>query len=164
MRRSTCIGLLAGAAAVVTGCQSSTVRSERRDTYVASVTTEQPESDGKWVIVPDSQDPAARQVVRQSSASDERPVLNRPEMPMHEHALRAEGVPASIREAAAAEAPGRIESAGHYVTSDVDVFVLRIRAVDGLRELHVRQDGVVLVNRLNPAEDHTALAANSTDR
>jgi len=79
------------------------------------------------------------------------------------HEIRS-GIPATIREAAAKESPGRITSVEHYVTSNVDVFVLRIDAADGCRELKIRQDGVVLLNTLNPVETQAGFEMHESTR
>lgn len=162
MRRSTNMLVIATAATFATGCQSSSVRSGQPDSHVAGVTAEKPDRDGKWKITNDSANPEARPVARQPSVYAERPALNRPEVPFHEHEIGGEGLPVQIREAAAAEAPGHIDSAWHYVTSDIDVFVVRVSASDGCRELKIRQDGVVLLNTLNPAKEQAGSEAYPT--
>jgi hypothetical protein len=153
-------GLIVCGGLALAGCQSPSTRSDSR---VAGATTEKPDRDGKWIVVDESTAPNARPIAQQPTVYSERPELNRPEVPVHEHSNRGEGIPDHIRRAAASEAPGRVVSARHYVTSDIDVYVLRIDASDGPRELRIRQDGVVLVNRLNPAQEQAGFETEPAD-
>jgi hypothetical protein len=114
-------------------------------------------------IARDSESNADRPVVLNETPTD-RPSLDRPETPVHRHATGTDGLPAAIREAAAKDAPGRITSVDHYVTSDIDVYVVRVNAADGVRELRIRQDGVVLLNTLNPVETQAGFENEMTMR
>lgn len=60
-------------------------------------------------------------------------------------------LPDQVRAAAEREAPGKIESAEFFEAGDTKVFVLNVDTADAPHELTIREDGVVLLNRRNPA-------------
>jgi hypothetical protein len=106
-----------------------------------------------WIVTNNPDETGARPIAQQPNVYSETPELNRGETALHEHAISTAGLPANIRQAAMDEAGGRITRAQHYVTSDTDVYVVRMNATDGVRELRIRQDGVVLLNTLNPPQE-----------
>ena len=60
-------------------------------------------------------------------------------------------LPPAVRAAAEREASGEIESAEFYEAGDSTVYIVSTAGGDGPHELTIRQDGVVLLNRRNPA-------------
>lgn len=163
---------LAVAAMSAGGCQNGASSRETamdRPGQSTVVAEKYDASRDKWVMTGECDDDETRTVVRQTSVGSERPDLYRPEIAPHEHATGTDGMPDHIRAAALKEVPaGRIVSAEHYVTSDIDVFDVAVVAAGGLHVVKVRQDGVVLRDVLNPARevahqtslDESPIAAN----
>lgn len=120
------------ALAVACGCsQMSESMEERKDHTIAVERLSEP---GNWEIRKDAPQAQLRTEPSESPAT-----------------VSQVNLPPQVRFAAEHETDGEIESAEFYEAGDTTVYVLHLACGDGSRELTIREDGVVLLNRRNPA-------------
>ncbi len=126
--------LLPTALLAASGCSRTDTSMSQTDRSDREVTVERMSEPANWEIARDSGTAQLR-----TEADESSPVMEKVDLP------------AQVRAAAERETPGEIESAEYYEAGDTKVFVLNVDAADAPHELTIREDGVVLLNRRNPA-------------